>query len=136
MAKPNHTALTLSISVACRGPFQPRSAGLRQGANPSLKTVLTNKAADVERAAESMDVLVSGEAIQAILAAIDSDLPTLAADATHSAVLGRIFNELETVSLARGSGRGHPIHPSHRGGSTVCRGRHEPQLRRRAVRRP
>jgi hypothetical protein len=43
-----------------------------------------------------MDVLVSGEEIQAILAAIDSNLPTLAADAAP----GRIFNGLETASLA------------------------------------
>jgi hypothetical protein len=61
---------------------------------------VTYRASDVERAAASMDVLLGGEEIQAILAAIDSDLPTLAADATHSAVLARIFNELQTVSHA------------------------------------
>jgi hypothetical protein len=57
-------------------------------------------ASDVERAAESMDVLVSGEEVGAILAAIDGELATLAAAATHSAVVERIFDELQTVSHA------------------------------------
>ena len=57
-------------------------------------------ASDVERAAESMDVLVSGEEVGAILAAIDGELSTLAAAATHAAVLRRIFEELQTVSHA------------------------------------
>ncbi|MFI5313819.1 MAG: hypothetical protein ACHQ06_06655 [Candidatus Dormibacteria bacterium] len=55
---------------------------------------------DVERAAESMDVSVSGEEVDGILAAIDGELTTLAAAATHSAVVGRIFDELQTVSHA------------------------------------
>ena len=54
-------------------------------------------APDVERAAESMDVQVSGEEVGAILAAIDGELATLAAAATHSAVVRRIFDELQTV---------------------------------------
>jgi hypothetical protein len=57
-------------------------------------------AADVERAAESMDVLVSGEEVAAILADIDDELAILAAAATHSAVLLRIFDELRLVSHA------------------------------------
>jgi len=57
-------------------------------------------ASDVERAAESMDVLVSGEEVGAIVAAIDGELGSLAAAATHSAVLQRIFDELQTVSHA------------------------------------
>jgi hypothetical protein len=57
-------------------------------------------ASDVERAAESMDVLVSGEEVGAILAAIDRELSTLAAAATHVAVLRRIFEGLQTVSHA------------------------------------
>jgi hypothetical protein len=61
-------------------------------------------ATDVERAAESMDVLVSGEEVAAILAAIDGELSTLAGSATHSAVLRRIFEELETVSHAHACG--------------------------------
>ncbi|HVC42149.1 MAG TPA: hypothetical protein VND54_09250 [Candidatus Saccharimonadales bacterium] len=61
-------------------------------------------ASDVERAAESMDVLVSGEEVGAILAAIDGELATLAAAATHSAVIRRIFDELQTVSHAHACG--------------------------------
>lgn len=57
-------------------------------------------ASDVERAAESMDVQVSGEEVGAILAAIDGELTTLAAAATHSAVVRRIFDELQIVSHA------------------------------------
>jgi hypothetical protein len=57
-------------------------------------------ASDVERAAESIDVLVSGEEVGAILEAIDGELATLAAAATHSAVMRRIFDELQTVSHA------------------------------------
>jgi hypothetical protein len=56
-------------------------------------------AVDVERAAESMDVPVSDEAIGVILAAVDGELETLAA-ATHSAVLQRIFDQLQTVAHA------------------------------------
>lgn len=61
-------------------------------------------ASDVERAAESMDVLVSGEEVGAILATIDGELGTLAATATHSAVLQRIFDELRTISHAHAYG--------------------------------
>jgi hypothetical protein len=57
-------------------------------------------AADVERAAESIDVAVSDEEVGAMLAAIDGELTTLAAAATHSAILRRIFEQLETVSHA------------------------------------
>ena len=57
-------------------------------------------AADVERAAESMDVAVSDEEVWAMLAAIDGELTTLAAAATHSAILRRIFEQLQTVSHA------------------------------------
>lgn len=61
-------------------------------------------ASDVERAAESIDVLVSGEEVGAILDAIDGELATLATAATHSAVIGRIFDELQTVSHAHACG--------------------------------
>lgn len=61
-------------------------------------------ASDVERAAESMDVLVSGEEVDAILAAIDGELATLASAATHSAVVRRIFDELQAVSNAHACG--------------------------------
>ncbi|MFZ0920589.1 MAG: hypothetical protein WB807_11635 [Candidatus Dormiibacterota bacterium] len=57
-------------------------------------------AADVERAADSLDVPVSDEEVGAILAAIDGELATLAAAATHSAVVERIFEQLQTVSHA------------------------------------
>ncbi|MFI5286591.1 MAG: hypothetical protein ACHQ4F_09755 [Candidatus Dormibacteria bacterium] len=57
-------------------------------------------AADVERAADSMDVLVSDEEVGVILAAIDGELATLAAAATHSAVVERIFDQLQTVAHA------------------------------------
>lgn len=57
-------------------------------------------AADVERAADSLDVPVSDEEVGAILAAIDGELGTLAAAATHSAVVERIFEQLQTVSHA------------------------------------
>jgi hypothetical protein len=57
-------------------------------------------ASDVERAAESMDVRLSGEEVGEILAVIDGELTTLAAAATHSAVVRRIFDELQTVSHA------------------------------------
>lgn len=58
-------------------------------------------AADVERAADSMDVPVSDEEVGAILAAIDGELATMAAAATHSAVVERIFDQLQTVSHAK-----------------------------------
>lgn len=51
-----------------------------------------------------MDVLVSREEVSAILAAIDGELSALAAAATHSAVVRRIFEELETVSHAHACG--------------------------------
>jgi hypothetical protein len=57
-------------------------------------------AADVERAADSLDVPVSDEEVGSILAAIDGELATLAAAATHSAVVERIFEQLQTVSHA------------------------------------
>jgi hypothetical protein len=57
-------------------------------------------ASDVERAAESMDVRLSGEEVGGILAVIDGELTTLAAGATHSAVVRRIFDELQIVSHA------------------------------------
>jgi hypothetical protein len=57
-------------------------------------------AADVERAADSMDVLVSDEEVGVILAAIDGELGSLAAAATHAAVLQRIFDQLQTVAHA------------------------------------
>jgi hypothetical protein len=57
-------------------------------------------AADVERAAESMDVLVSDEEVGAILTAVDGELATLAAAATHQAVLMQIFDQLQTVAHA------------------------------------
>ncbi len=47
-----------------------------------------------------MDVIVSGEEVDGILAAIDGELTTLAAAATHSAVMVWIFDELQTVSHA------------------------------------
>jgi len=56
--------------------------------------------ADVERAADSMDVPVSAEEVGTILAAIDGELSTLAAAAAHSAVVERIFDQLQTVSHA------------------------------------
>lgn len=61
-------------------------------------------AMDVERAAESIEVQVSGEEVAAILANVDEELATLAATATHSAVLSRIFDELLIVSHAHSSG--------------------------------
>jgi hypothetical protein len=59
---------------------------------------------DVEKAAESMELDVSSEEVEAILANVDGQLATLAAVATHSAVLSRIFDELLVVSHAHSSG--------------------------------
>ena len=61
-------------------------------------------ASDVERAAESMDVRLSGEEVGGILAVIDGELTTLAAAAAHSAVVRRIFDELQIVSHAHTCG--------------------------------
>lgn len=61
-------------------------------------------ASDVERAAESMDLRLSGEEVGGILAVIDGELTTLATAATHSAVVERIFDELRTVSHAHACG--------------------------------
>jgi hypothetical protein len=61
-------------------------------------------AVDVEKAAESMDLQISAEEVGAILANLDEELATLAASATHSAVLSRIFDELLIVSHAHNSG--------------------------------
>jgi hypothetical protein len=47
-----------------------------------------------------MDVLVSDEEVGVILAAIDGELGSLAAAATHAAVLQRIFDQLQTVAHA------------------------------------
>lgn len=47
-----------------------------------------------------MDVPVSAEEVGTILAAIDGELSTLAAAAAHSAVVERIFDQLQTVSHA------------------------------------
>ena len=57
-------------------------------------------AADVEQAADSMDVLVSDEEVAVILEAIDGELATLATAATRTAVVERIFDQLQTVSNA------------------------------------
>jgi hypothetical protein len=59
---------------------------------------------DVEKAAESMEVLVSGAEVEAIIANIDDELAALAATATHSAVLLMIFDELMVVSHAHAAG--------------------------------
>jgi len=59
---------------------------------------------DVEKAAESMGLEVSGEEVEAILANVDGELATLAATATRSAVLERMFDELLIVSHAHASG--------------------------------
>jgi hypothetical protein len=59
---------------------------------------------DVEKAAESLDVQVTGEEVEAILANIDAELATLATTATRSAVLSKIFDELLIVSHAHASG--------------------------------
>ena len=59
---------------------------------------------DVEKAAESMELQVSGEEVEAILANIDNELSTLATTATRAAVLSRVFDELLIVSYAHASG--------------------------------
>jgi hypothetical protein len=59
---------------------------------------------DVEKAAESMELHVSGEEVEAILANIDNELSTLATTATRSAVLSRVFDELLIVCHAHASG--------------------------------
>jgi glycerol-3-phosphate dehydrogenase len=59
---------------------------------------------DVEKAAESMELQVSDEEVEAILANIDSELSTLATTATHAAVLSRVFDELLIVCHAHASG--------------------------------
>jgi hypothetical protein len=60
--------------------------------------------ADVEKAAESMALQVSGEEVEAILANIDNELSTLATTATRAAVLSRVFDELLIVCHAHASG--------------------------------
>jgi len=47
-----------------------------------------------------MDVPVSAEEVGTILAAIDGELSTLVAAAAHSAVVERIFDQLQTISHA------------------------------------
>jgi hypothetical protein len=59
---------------------------------------------DVEKAAESMELQVSGEEVEAILANIDNELSTLATTATRAAVLSRVFDELLIVCHAHVSG--------------------------------
>ncbi len=58
-------------------------------------------AADVEKAADSMDVPVSDEEVEAILDDIGGELNALARAAVRSAVLSRIDEDVRTVS------RGH-----------------------------
>ena len=58
-------------------------------------------AADVEKAAESMDVPVSDEEVNAILDDVGGGLNALASAAVRSAVLSRIYEDVRTVS------RGH-----------------------------
>jgi hypothetical protein len=59
---------------------------------------------DVEKAAESMELQVSGGEVEAILANIDNELSTLATTATRSAVLSRVLDELLIVRHAHASG--------------------------------
>jgi hypothetical protein len=59
---------------------------------------------DIEKAAESMALQVSGEEVEAILANIDEELATLAATATRSAVVSRVFDELLIVCHAHANG--------------------------------
>jgi hypothetical protein len=51
-----------------------------------------------------MDLQVSGEEVEAILANIDDELSTLATTATRAAIIARIFDELLTVAHAHSSG--------------------------------
>jgi hypothetical protein len=60
--------------------------------------------ADVEKAAESMDLQVSGEEVESILGNIDDELSTLATAATRTAIISRVFDELLIVSHAHSSG--------------------------------
>jgi hypothetical protein len=75
---------------------------------PSAQRRVTLKVAygaeDVEKAAESMDLQVSGDEVAAILANIDSELSALATKATHAAVLSMVFDELLIVCHAHVSG--------------------------------
>ncbi|HUZ70107.1 MAG TPA: hypothetical protein VMU65_10375 [Candidatus Saccharimonadales bacterium] len=59
---------------------------------------------EVEKAADSMDLQVSGEEVEAILATIDDELSTLATTATRAAIIARIFDELLIVAHAHSSG--------------------------------
>ncbi|MBV8194361.1 MAG: hypothetical protein JOY80_02415 [Candidatus Dormibacteraeota bacterium] len=56
---------------------------------------------DVERAANSLNISLSGEETEAILAAIDAELSSLASAAVRSAVASRIYDDLTRVA------RGH-----------------------------
>jgi len=58
-------------------------------------------APDVETAAETLNVSLSDEEVEVILADIGSELPDLAAAATRSALAARIYDTLARVA------RGH-----------------------------
>ncbi len=55
-------------------------------------------AADVEKAAESLDIPVCDEEVNAILDDIGAELTVLAASAARSAVLARIYDDVRRVS--------------------------------------
>ena len=61
-------------------------------------------AADIEKAAESMELHVSDEEVEGILTSIDNELANLATIATRSAVLSRVFDELLIVCHAHSIG--------------------------------
>jgi hypothetical protein len=57
--------------------------------------------ADVERAADSLNVAISEQEVQAILANVDDELPALAEAAARSAVTARIYDDLRRLARAR-----------------------------------
>jgi hypothetical protein len=66
-----------------------------------VSVLVTYGGADVERAAESLNVPLSDEEVGAILADVDGELSGLAASATRSALTSRIYEDLAQVA------RGH-----------------------------
>ena len=66
----------------------------------SVTLSLTYGDEDIERAAESLNVMLSEEEVDAILGDVDSELHDLAASAARSAVASRIYEDL--VRVARG----------------------------------
>lgn len=64
----------------------------------SITVSIVYSSLDVERAAESLNVSLSEEEIDAILAKLDGELDDLGATATRSALASRIYDDLAQIA--------------------------------------